>query len=575
MLDGCTLSNSLVSGVHNIPKQRLLMELQMRRIPIPKRGIAQSTSRASLHLLRKASIGARVAKYFHVQGTGNTLFLGSVLAYRDDNNGGMYTIHYEDGDTEDMDTGEFTIAHHRAKDEEAWEVSYVLTLREILVKRLKEEEEYERLLMYSRDVRFERDINRPKWDHGRILVCMLHCLMRMNEKVLFLLYFAAMKRCVGDTGERNIILDLMTLKIRTIGNLSAQWKHTLGKDKHGNDKLLPLKMNYDKSKRIFNFKVLTGLYELIDIALGTVFVEVRDDAGEVVPNDNDRWRAFIVSYLNCMELVTLNREYTPNEIDDLDRCCKKMYHLLVTTIGGLEAITNYFHLIGSGHVVWMVRRYGNMWRFRNEGVEAFNAIVSLRHNKNNKKGGYKKTRKGEPIRKCAEFWSLGQWLGRWSLWQLGYGDSMQRRPAYMRTPATDDAFALSDSDIDESYNPVEDIETESSAYDSDENCHGSASQTFEVVITSEDAVEEHWNGVWYGTSEDYDLDSHDGDCVLETDDNEGSSCSDSDESDVSGLEAIVPPPSPSQLSARHRRTNGFYGRACNTRLCANAVHAAS
>ena len=279
----------------------------MRCIPVPTRGIAPSTQRGCLHLRGKASIGAHVAKYFNVQGTGKTLFLGSVLAFRNDNNGGTYTIHYEDGDREDMNTREFTIAYHLAKDEEEWDVSYVLTLREILVKRLKEEEEYERLLMYARDVRFERDVNRPKWDHGRILVCMLHGLMRMNEKVLFLLYFAAMKQCVGDTGERNIILDLMTLKIRTIGNLSAQWKHTLGKDKHGNDKLLPLKMNYDKSKRIFNFKVLTGLYELIDIALGTVFVEVRDDAGEVVPNDNDRWRAFIVSYLNCMDLVTLNR----------------------------------------------------------------------------------------------------------------------------------------------------------------------------------------------------------------------------------------------------------------------------
>ncbi len=74
----------------------------------------------------------------------------------------------------------------------------------------------------------------------------------------------------------------------------------------------------------------------------------------------------------------------------------------------------------------MVRCYGNLWRFRNEGVEAFNAIVSLRHNENNKKGGYKKTRKGDPVRKCAEFWSLGQWLGRWSLWQLGYADNMTR-----------------------------------------------------------------------------------------------------------------------------------------------------
>jgi hypothetical protein len=49
MVDGCTLSNSLVViGVHNIPKERLLMELNMRRIPIPKRGTATSTGIACL-----------------------------------------------------------------------------------------------------------------------------------------------------------------------------------------------------------------------------------------------------------------------------------------------------------------------------------------------------------------------------------------------------------------------------------------------------------------------------------------------------------------------------------------------
>jgi hypothetical protein len=78
MLDGCTLSNSLVVVVHNIPKHRLLMELELRRIPIPKKDIAPSTRRACLHLMRKASIGAHVAKYFNVQGTGNKPFLGSV-----------------------------------------------------------------------------------------------------------------------------------------------------------------------------------------------------------------------------------------------------------------------------------------------------------------------------------------------------------------------------------------------------------------------------------------------------------------------------------------------------------------
>ena len=526
-------------------------------------------------MIGTASIGAHVAKYFSVQRRGNILVLGSVLAFRDDNHGGKYTIQYADGAREYMDTREFTIAYHLAKDEEQWEVAYVLTLREILVKRLKEEEEYERLLMYARDVRFERDVHRPKWDHGRIIVCMLHCLMRTHEKVLFLLYFGAMKRCLGDPVERNIIMDLMTCKIRTLGNLSAQWKHTLGKDKHGNDKLLPLKMNYDKSKRMFNFTALTGLYKLIDIAIGTVFEHVRDQDGAVLPNDNDKWRAFIVSYLHCMELLTLSREYTPQEIDELDRCCKKMYQLLVTTIGGLEAITNYFHLIGSGHVVWMVRRYGNMWRFRNEGVEAFNAIVSLRHNKNNKKGGYKKTRKGDPVRKCAEFWSLGQWLGRWSLWQLGYADNMTRSTADMSTPYNHDTLACSDSDADESYNPIEGTDSDSCADDSDDYSNGCAPLPCDESINTEDAEEEHWNGVWYGTSEDYDVDSDEGDCLLETVDAEGASCSDSDDSDLYGLEAMCTHTTPSQLSIRDSRRPSFFRRACNTILFANEVHAAS
>ncbi len=93
-------------------------------------------------------------------------------------------------------------------------------------------------------------------------------------------------------------------------------------------------------------------------------------------------------------------------------------------IGGIEGVTNYFHCVGCGHVVWMCRQWGNLWRYRNEGVEAFNKIVSVRHNQHNGNGGRKRTRAGEPVQTCPEFWSLGQWLGRWSIWQLGYGDCM-------------------------------------------------------------------------------------------------------------------------------------------------------
>ena len=89
----------------------------------------------------------------------------------------------------------------------------------------------------------------------------------------------------------------------------------------------------------------------------------------------------------------------------------------------------------------------------------------------------------------------------------------------------------------------------------------SALEPCDAAINSEDAEEEHWNGVWYGTSEDYDLDSDAGDCILEMGETEGASCSESDDSDVHSI--------------RDSRRPSFFRRACNTILFPNEVHAAS
>ena len=567
MLDGCTLSNSLLVGVHHISKERLLIELASRSMVIPSIGIALATRSASCLLHGAGAVGAHVAKYMNVAGRGQQLFRGTVSGFKQGRNGGLYSIRYEGCQGESLNTTEFQTSYNLAEAADELENAYVLSLRDILVRRLKEEEEYERWTMYARDDRFVLDRGRPKWELTRIIVCMLHCLMRLHEKVLFLLYFAAMKRCVGDAGTQTETLDRMTAKVISIGNITRKWKHNLDKDKQGNDKLLPFKMNYDVSKKLFSFTSLGGLYELIDIAI-------------VSRTDNANWRAFIVSYLNCMRLLILSRDYTPPEVEELDKCCKNMYHLLVTTIGGLEAVTNYFHLIGSGHVVWMVRRYGNLWRYRGEGLEAFNSIVSLRYNKHNKKGGCKKTRKGAPIVKCAEFWSLGQWLGRWTLWHLGYADNMNLAPdAWWNDDLTDDAV-VSDAGTDASFHVSNCSDSESSDLDTCEECSDS-----EVVSVSggddtsgaEDG-ETHWNGVWYSSSDDYeDSDDNDYNCTSD-DDSEAVT----DDSNMVGLPEDCTHGTPEPMSTPISQVRSVTRRSCNGRakisVCAqpaNVVRAVS
>jgi hypothetical protein len=541
--DGCTLSNHPIVGVHNISKERLLIEFTDRRMPIPPYRYFVCPTPSG-----QAAVGVNVAKYHHLNGRGSQLFRGIVASFEDDFRGGSYTIHYDDIDMDSMDSSEFETSFNLGMTPLERENAYITSLRKILIRRLMDEEELERLTMYARDRRFTDDVNRPKWEPHRILIDMLHCLMRMHEKVLFLIYFAAMNRLSGNSQRLLETLDSLSAKTRVIAKLPPKWTHTLDKDKKGNTKLLPFKMNYDTSKKIFNLMTLHGLYELIDIAV-------------VSEEDNKKWRAFIVSYLNCMEKVTSSKEYTPKDIDELDVLCKKMYHLLVTTIGGLEACTNYFHIIGSGHVVWMAREYGNLWRYRNEGVEAFNNIVSLRYNKFNKRGGYKKTRAGDEKRKCKEFWSLGQWLGRWSLWHLGYADAMQHERHNMSDDMEENL--CEDMESDATYQREDDSDSSSCGSDVNIDDYESDAMTFRRTssgvtvfdsISEDDDEETHFNGVWYTSSNDIDS---------ECDGDFSSGGYTTDEFDAP-LNERVGLTTPFNLSTRESRAHKLYDRACNS-----------
>ncbi len=83
---------------------------------------------------------------------------------------------------------------------------------------MKLEEEYERLSLYLRDLRFVNDVGKTKWELGRVIIDMLHCPMRMNEKVLHMLYFAAMER-LGEKKLWDAVLTRMSAVFRDMGSL--------------------------------------------------------------------------------------------------------------------------------------------------------------------------------------------------------------------------------------------------------------------------------------------------------------------------------------------------------------------
>ena len=289
---GCTLSNNPIVGVHNISESTLLKELRDRQIAIPPRPARHTLRTQGMERSANKSRSQRRCRR---------------------------------GDSHERECVADIVPltpEHKA---------YVAVLRSLLVERLKLEEELERLTMYARDTRFDSDVVATKLEFGRVILDMLHCPMRMNEKVLFMLYFAAMNRHPKKC-DWQPVLESMTTILRRIGDLPPSWSHTLKckKSKAGvilKHKLEVFHMDFEASKYIFNYGNTVALYEVIDLALGPQTFIDPADGKELVNQDNLNWRLFIISYLNCLELLTLHRDYRPGEVDELERRCKKMYTL--------------------------------------------------------------------------------------------------------------------------------------------------------------------------------------------------------------------------------------------------------
>jgi hypothetical protein len=141
----------------------------------------------------------------------------------------------------------------------------------------------------------------------------------------------------------------------------------------------------------------------------------------ITPTEQAYWIDFMANYVNLIDLMTVTRDYTDEDIDQLEIYCDETYKLLVGHCGGKEAVTNYFHYNGAGHIVWMCRAYGNIWRFRNEGAEAWNKVLSKRSNMFNShgsKGNLTDSGTVEP------FEVLGKWMGGYAMWQLELADPL-------------------------------------------------------------------------------------------------------------------------------------------------------
>jgi hypothetical protein len=90
---------------------------------------------------------------------------------------------------------------------------------------------------------------------------------------------------------------------------------------------------------------------------------------------NGKWYLLLPRYRAFMETALQNRDWnTPEELagfhHDVDLWFQEWVNL-----HGKAAITNYVHLLASGHIAEYVFHWGNLYEHSQQGWEAFNALV--------------------------------------------------------------------------------------------------------------------------------------------------------------------------------------------------------
>jgi len=176
------------------------------------------------------------------------------------------------------------------------------TMRATMEVRLRLEVEWKRMKVLRRDERFlHAEEGMVKDDLERVIVDTLHAPMRVNEKVLYMLYAHAM----NNKGKKKAqpVFQLMTEKIRTMGSLGEGWGPQW-EDSNPN-KLSSFALPYDQSKRVFNAANVDELGELVDLACGG-----KKEEAKVM-------REFMQKYVETLGLLCLNRDYVDGEVDRL------------------------------------------------------------------------------------------------------------------------------------------------------------------------------------------------------------------------------------------------------------------
>lgn len=142
-------------------------------------------------------------------------------------------------------------------------------------------------------------------------------------------------------------------------------------------------------------------------------MENLDAVIEVSMQDSSRkqdWFSLVPFYIAFMEQIRKKEDWnTHDEMKAFQKNIDEWFQLWIG-LHGANHVTNYMHLLSSGHLTEYVYQWGNLYEHSQQGWEAFNALIKSFFFRRTPRGGGRKKSRLKP---------MARWLQRRMLWLCG------------------------------------------------------------------------------------------------------------------------------------------------------------
>jgi len=132
-------------------------------------------------------------------------------------------------------------------------------------------------------------------------------------------------------------------------------------------------------------------------------------------NEKQQWKESINHYRKAMKLLRKKTNLTVSELEAFQSHVDHFFVLWVN-LTGHEGVTNYIHMLASGHISEYLIYWGNLYDHSQQGWEAFNSLIKTFFFRRTGRGGAGNKGRGSKSR----LRPIARWLSRRVIWMCGY-----------------------------------------------------------------------------------------------------------------------------------------------------------